>query len=146
MSTVRRSVVGGRDQLWLAAHATEAIAGCRPVRASPYLTLMHHAPVESFSAYTESLPVQQRGTLLLVLWVNSVLTLSLYAAQLAVTSRALRRAARGGRPVATVLECATSPSTAAVLSVSVLHKLARECFLRQLDRRIHAAQTANQAC
>jgi hypothetical protein len=103
---------------------------------------MIHAPAETFSAYTESLPVQQRGTLLLVLWINSVLTLSLYAVQLAVSGRALRRAARGGRPVATVLECAISPSTAAVLSVSVLHKLARECFLRQLDRRIHAAQTA----
>jgi hypothetical protein len=104
---------------------------------------MRHARVEDFSAYAESLPAQQRGTLVLVLWVNSVLTLSLKAAQLAVTVQALRRAARGDHPVATVLESAGSPSTAVVLSVSAVHKLVRERFLRQLDRRIRAADSAD---
>jgi hypothetical protein len=99
---------------------------------------------EAFSAYAESLPPQQCGALLLMLWVNAMLTLALQAAQLALVVRALRRAARGGHPIETILNCATSPSTATVVSASALHKLARERFLRQLDQRVRAAKTADQ--
>jgi hypothetical protein len=82
--------------------------------------------------------------LVLVLWVNAVLTLALQAAQLALVVQALRRAARG-HPIATILDCAGSPGTATVVSASALHKLARERFGRQLDQRIHAAASADQA-
>lgn len=96
----------------------------------------------AFSAYAESLPPQQRGALMLVLWANAVLTLALQAAQLVLVARGSQRAARG-RPVATVLNCASSPRTATVLSASALHKLARERFARQLEQRIRAATIAD---
>jgi hypothetical protein len=84
--------------------------------------------------------------LVLVLWVNAVLTaVALRAAQLALVVRALRRAARDGHPVPTCLDCALSPSTATVLGASAIHKLARERFLRHLDQRIRETETADRA-
>ncbi len=85
-------------------------------------------------AYIESLPAQQRGALILVLWLNAVLTLVLQAAQLILVARALRRAKRGGRPLRTIGD-AVSPSAVTVLSISGVHKLAREYFVRQIDER-----------
>ena len=82
---------------------------------------------------------------MLVLWVNAMLTLALQAAQLALVARALRRAAWCGHPIATILDCAVSPSTATVVSASALHKLAPERCGRQLDQRIRAAEIADQA-
>jgi hypothetical protein len=79
---------------------------------------------------------------LLVLWVNAMLTLALQAVRLALVVRAVRRAARGGHPISTILDCAVSPSSATVVSASALHKLARERFHRQLDQRVRAAEIA----
>ena len=104
---------------------------------------MRHAPVEAFNAYAKSLPAQQGGVLIITLWLNAVLTLTLDAAQLALVVRALRHSVRDGRPLATVLEHAASPSTAVVLSASALHQLARERFARQLDRRIRDSTTVS---
>jgi hypothetical protein len=95
-----------------------------------------------FSAYVDSLPPQQQGGLILVLWANAVLTLGLAAAQLALVARMLRRAARGD-PTATVLDVAVSPSGATLLSASALHKLVRERFARRLDQRIRAETAAD---
>jgi hypothetical protein len=99
---------------------------------------------EAVSAYAESLPPQERGALILVLWVNAILTLALEAAQLALVVRALRRAAKAEAPVETILGCAISPSTATAVGASALHKLARERFLRRLNQRVRAAETADQ--
>jgi hypothetical protein len=93
---------------------------------------------EAFSAYAESLPPQERGALLLILWVNAILTLALEAAQLALVVRTLR-GAHGDHPIETILDCAISPSAATVVSASALHKLGRERFLRQLDERARTA-------
>lgn len=99
---------------------------------------------EAVSAYAESLPPQERGALILVLLVNAILTLALEAGQLALVVRTLRRATKAEDPVRTILGCATSPSTATAVGASALHKLVRERFLRQLNRRVRAAETADR--
>jgi len=86
-------------------------------------------------AYIEALPPQQRGTILLGLWLNAVLTLTLQGAQLALAIRVLQRTRHSHEPLRTALEYAVSPSTAAVLSASAVHKLARQRFVRVIDRR-----------
>jgi hypothetical protein len=90
-------------------------------------------------AYIESLPDQQRGALLLVLWLNALLTLALQGVQLIVVVRALWQAKRSGHPLATIGDRAVSPSVATVLSVSAVHKLSREHLVRQLDQRAGTA-------
>jgi hypothetical protein len=83
--------------------------------------------------------------LILVLLANAILTLALDAAQLALVVRALRRAAKAEDPVKTILGCAISPSTTTAVGASALHKLARERFLRRLNQRVRAAETADRA-
>lgn len=92
--------------------------------------------------YAEALAPQQRGALLLTLWVNALLTLALQGAQLALALRALQRVRRSNDPLRAVLNVAVSPSTAAVISASAAHQLARQQLLRELDRRAHAARGA----
>jgi hypothetical protein len=99
---------------------------------------------EAVSAYAESLPPQERGALILVLLVNAILTLALDAAQLALVVRTLRRAAKAEAPVETILGCAISRSTTTAVGASALHKLARERFVRRLNERVRAAQTADR--
>jgi hypothetical protein len=106
------------------------------------VAVVQHEQAPAFSAYTASLPPRQRGALILILWVNAVLTPALQAAQLVMVATVLRRAARG-HPFTTVVDCAASPLTATVLAASAFHKLARERFARKLDRRIRAATIAD---
>ena len=110
------------------------------------LMLFAHAQErsEAVSAYAESLPAQERGALILVLLVNAFLTLALEAAKLALVVRTLRRAAKAEDPVETILGCAISPTTATAVGASALHKLARERFLRRLNQRVRAAETADR--
>ena len=121
---------------------TNVWSGTRPAHTD---AVTHRARLKDLPAYAKSLSPQQRGALVLVLWINAVLTLALGAAQLTLVVRALRRAARHGHPVATCLDCALSPSTATVLGASVIHNLARERLLRHLDQRIRETETADQA-
>ena len=86
----------------------------------------------------ESLPPQQAGTLIVVLWINAVVTLALQAAQLGLVVRTLRRARHPDHPIATIVDCAASLSTAIVVSASALHKLAWESFVRELEHRARA--------
>ena len=100
---------------------------------------MHRDRSEAFSAYLKSLPPQQGGALLFVLWVNAIVTLAILGAQLALVVWILRRAAHSDHPIKTALNCATSPSAATVVSASALHKLARERFASRLDQGVRAA-------
>jgi len=75
---------------------------------------------------------------------NAILTLAFETAQVASVARTLRRAVKAEDPVEMILGWAISPSTAAAVGASGLHKLARERFLRQLDRRVRAAETADR--
>lgn len=107
------------------------------------VAVMHRDRSEAFSAYAESLPPQQRRALLLVLWVNAMLTLALQAVQLALVMRAVRRAARGGHPITTIFDCAVSPSTAAVVGAP---KLTRERFsASSINAYLCAPARANRA-
>ncbi|MBV8943852.1 MAG: hypothetical protein JOZ95_00400 [Solirubrobacterales bacterium] len=90
-------------------------------------------------AYAEGLPAQQRGALLMALWVNALVTLALQGAQLAMALRVLRRARRSDDALRAALHLAVSPSTAAVVIASAAHELARQQLLRELARRAHAA-------
>ena len=54
---------------------------------------------ELFSEYMLGLPAQRRGEVLLVLWMNAMLTLVIDAAWLVLAARAL-----GGREAATVAD------------------------------------------
>ena len=101
-----------------------------------------HATPTAFEAYSRSLAPQQRGVLILALWVNSIVTVSIGGAQLALVARAVRRVTRSDRPVATAIADAVSPATAVVASAAAVHKLGREAFMRRLDRRIRAAELA----
>jgi hypothetical protein len=85
-------------------------------------------------AYIETLSPQERGALMLILWLNSVVTLTLQAIELLLSARAVRRCARSRRPRATAIQSATSPSTATVLTASAAHKLARDLLRRRLDQ------------
>lgn len=89
-----------------------------------------------FTAYMETLPAEQRGALLLGLWANAVLTLALQGAQLVLVVLAFRRAKCSRHPIEAALDVAWSHSTAAVISTTAVHRVARQYFLRLLDRRI----------
>ena len=81
---------------------------------------------------------------MLILWLNAVVTLTLYAGALAFLVHALRRVKRDGHPLAGVLDSALSAPMATLLTASGLHKLARQRFLRQLDQRMRAAGATDQ--
>jgi len=97
------------------------------------LAMAHRDRSKPAMAYIETLSSQERGTLMLILWLNAVVTLTLQAIELLLTARAVRRSARSRRPWATAIESAVSPSTAAVLAASAAHKLARDLLRRRLD-------------
>jgi len=97
---------------------------------------MRAAPPGAFKAYMASLPPQRGGVLLFALWINAVATLALLAAQVALVLRAVHRVVRTDHPIETILGCVVSPSAAAVVSASALHKLVRERFARRLDQSV----------
>jgi hypothetical protein len=89
-------------------------------------------------SYLESLPVQERGTLLLVLWVNAVVTLVLYAARVVLVASALRRMVQTRRVAEATVQTLRSRGAFAVLGASLTH----EALRRRLQRRLEPVNDA----
>ncbi len=92
-----------------------------------------------FSAWFESLPAEQRGTLILALWANAMLTLALYGAWLLLIVRVLWRLARGGYRAETLLDAVRSRAGTALLGATITHSAARRFAVRRLDRNAREA-------
>jgi hypothetical protein len=98
---------------------------------------------EEFMAYYESLPLEDRGRLMIALWLNAVATLAVQAALLVLVVRTGRRLVSTDHPVAPMLEGVLSPGAALVAIASAGHLLVRQRLRRRLDQRICAAKTAD---
>jgi hypothetical protein len=79
------------------------------------------------------LPPQERGSLVLILWVNAVMTLMLYAARLMLIARVLQRMVRTHRPAELAVETMRSRPAIAVLDASVTHVALRRRLQRRLE-------------
>lgn len=95
---------------------------------------------DQFRAYWTQLPVEQRGALIVVLWVNAVATLARDAAWLSLTAWILHRAWHGrGRNWTATLSLARSPVLAGTAGATAVHWMAPAIAVRALDARVRAA-------
>jgi len=89
--------------------------------------------VAGLSAWSETLPPEKRGAIMLGLLANAIVTLALQAAWLLLLFRALMHAQRRGDRTAAVVEVAKSRPAIFLAVVTVVHSAVRRMAVRLLE-------------